>query len=234
VGLVPVWTSALREYERQGQIVAIPIPKLGLVKLALYFQEGGPSRLAPAAQQFVEAIREDLQHLKRRLRFRRECEPDKFPPEIGEYRWGYYVSCTGGGNSEWRRCTVEWRRSKRGNIIRAVTTDFDVKGQPKYALVGRLDEDLLSWRATEIPGARNRSRPTDRYVVAMTAVTKEPPAVMGTWTGFDDSRTPVSAPFLISTRKLAPQELVDVTELAQLRVFLNAQHVCQSELPLPS
>jgi hypothetical protein len=221
VGLVPQWPWVFQEYEQQGQIVAIPVEDLSPVRLALFAPKCNAER-SRQIKEMVEVIDAHINHLHDRITLRTGQRDSKLPKVIKPFTHGYYVSCSKTGCTRWRRCLVVWSNAKRGDVSGTVTDD-DAPNKDSYSLRGELDEKLLHWRAT----ATNARK--DRYVAAFTTVTVSPESLVGTWTGFDDDERPASGPFILSRCALNRQELDDITRIAQLNMFLNAEQMVADE-----
>lgn len=225
VGLVPKWPWALQNREQQGQIVPIPVNGLSPVTLALFLPNDEQTR-PDHLREIIEAVESQVNHLRNQLTVRSGYRHTTLPAPVTQFTHGYYVSCTVTGCTKWRRCTVRWTKASRGDV-RGTATDDDVTNSSPYVIEGKLDEKILQFQA------RQEDKGNDCYSAAFASMAESPKALVGTWTGFDDGGIPASGPFVLAQRALEHHELYDVTRIAQLRIFLNAEEMAADRPALP-
>jgi DNA-binding transcriptional LysR family regulator len=220
IGLVPRWPWVFQDYEQQGQLVSIPVDGLTPLKMALFVPKK-ESRRTLEVERMIKVVGAFKRHLSDQISLGRRCA--ELPSSLDPFNYGYYVSCTRSGCTRWRCCTFNWRNAERGEIS-GDERDIDTPHQFIYDIKGTLDGKLLHFRATGKNGDSG-----DCYAAAFTSMIDEPASLVGTWTGFDDAGKPASGPFILSRHALDRQTLNDLSHIAQMRMFLNAeQTICEA------
>lgn len=220
VGLIPGWSWVLDDLCKQGLIYYVPVePRLGPIGLSLYLHKD--AELHPQVADLVEAI---VQHVPRlRLPGTHERKPPSgvFPATLEDYRYLYHVSCVAAGCAypEWRQSRLRWSEWKRGDVG-ARLEDLDVPGE--YTIRGVLADRFLCWTAAGWTRPKQR-KVRDRFMAAFNGWAGTGQALVGTWTGFDDDRSPVSGPMILAPEPVPLDQLKEISLRAQPYIFINAE-----------
>lgn len=223
VGIVPGWYLALDDLRLHGRLFYQSLgPIMRPMALALY--ERKSERLGREAGHLVESILYYARTVPTQPSGQDSLGRVRFPNQIGPFVHGAYISCEAGGYlvPKWRRCEFTWQQHARREL-QANCRDIDARND--YSVHGHLGQHQLQWTAMGLGERVNNS-----FVAGFNVYLSDSEVIVGTWTGLDDSRCPVSGVFLLSSRPLTLAEMQAAARRAQRRVFHQAD-VLQDQAP---